>query len=116
MIMVTNTYPKSAKLYVHPDAMMKSLPAEEKDDLSKEEKLVIAIMKGLKAFARRKEAGRYGINYDSILQQVIGKGYATKGKAISKKGKNYLLKHFPGTDPINDIAKKYGIKNRYYGE
>jgi hypothetical protein len=113
MVLVTNTYPKNAELYVHPDAMIKAIGMEERgDDLSKEEILTLRIVQGLKSFARRREAQEFGIDFDSMAEQLKNKGYLMKNGAISKKGKNFMLAKY-SKDDIFGLAKKLGIKGRW---
>lgn len=108
MILVTNTYPKTAELYVHPEAMIKALPKQEDNDLSTEEKACLIITRSLKSFARREEAVRYGVNYEKCLPGLIEKGYLAKNKALTKKGKNYLL-----SNNLNDLHN-LGLKDKHF--
>lgn len=108
MILVTNTYPKSAELYVHPDAMIKALPKQEDDDLSIQEKACLIITRSLKSFARREQANRYNVDHDKYLPGLIEKGYLAKNKALTKKGKNYLL-----SNNLNDLHQ-LGLKKVGY--
>lgn len=116
MILVTNTHPKMAELYAHPDDMNKALLDEpDKSELSPEEIMQLVITKGLKAFARKEEAMRYGLKFDDVKQSLIKKGYLMKNGAINKKGKNFLMTYFK-KDLIQsyDAAKKLGIKDRMF--
>lgn len=115
MILVTNTYPKSATLYVHPDAVIKALEPEVENELSKEEIMLLFITRGLKPSFRRQEAASYGIDYNSVSQTLINKGYLMKNKAINKKGKNYLLTFEKGKHmQDHEVADKLGIKRAGY--
>lgn len=115
MILVTHTYPKMVKMYAHPDDMNKMMLDEptSKDELSKEEIMTLALTKGLKAFARKEEASRYGIQFDEVKQSLIKKGYLQKNGAINKKGKNFLIQ-WSGKDFVQDywVADKLGIKRK----
>ena len=118
MILVTNTYPKTAKLYVHPDAMIQALE-EPKQELTKEEYLVLAITRGLKASyqgrpLRKDTAAEYGIDYDTIKAQLISKGMLNRNGAINKNGKNALAAKFDNAFiDYMSIARKYGMKGRW---
>jgi hypothetical protein len=114
MILVTNTHPKMAELWAHPQDMNKMMLDEPtKDELSKEEIMTLALTKGLKAFARKEEASRYGIQFDEVKQSLIKKGYLMKNGAMNKKGKNFLLQ-WSGKDFVQDywVADKLGIKRK----
>ena len=113
MILVINSFPKSAFLYVHPQSMNPILPSNE-DNLSNEELMFLAITKGLKSFARKQEAQDYGLEYDSLKIEMIRKGYLNKNGSINTKGKNALLS--AGIDSsYNYAAQKLGIKHRRFG-
>lgn len=113
MILVTDTYPKKATLYVHPDAMIKALESENGDDLSNEEIMLLFITRGLKPAFRREHAASYGIDYNSISQSLINKGYLMKNRAINKKGKNYLLNFEDGKHmQDHQVADKLGMKRK----
>ena len=118
MILVTNTHPKMAELYAHPDDMNKALLDEPDDklELSPEEIMQLVITKGLKAFARKEEAMRYGIKFDEVKQSLIKKGYLMKNGAINKKGKNFLMKYFD-SDLVqtHTASKKLGLKDKFFG-
>ena len=116
MILVTNTYPKNAKLYVHPDSMAKMIENEPTNDLSKEELLILKIISSLKPFARRKEAEAYNIDFNSIVDTLKNKKYLMKNGGINKNGKNMLINKFGSAFiQIITVAKKLGIKsNRSY--
>jgi hypothetical protein len=115
MILITNTYPKTAKLYVHPDAMIKALD-EPKQNITGEEYFVLAVTRGLKASyaggkPRKDTAEAYGINYEMTVKQLISKGLLNRNGAINKNGKNALLSAFD--NPIvnyDTVAKKFNIK------
>lgn len=92
MILVTNTYPKNAKLYAHPMDMKPLLDEPASDELSRDELISLVIIRGTKAAYRKEEAAREGIkNFPQIKKDLIQKGYLMKNGAINKKGKNYLL-------------------------
>lgn len=116
MILVTHTYPKMAKMYAHPDDMNKAMLDEPSDtELSKEEIMTLGIIKGLKSFARKEEASRYGIQFDPVKQSLIKKGYLSKNGAINKKGKNFLIQYFK-KDYIqtHQMETILGIKRKGY--
>jgi hypothetical protein len=120
MILITNTYPKTAKLYVHPDALIKALE-EHGQQLTPEEYMVLAITRGLKASymgrpLRADTAAEYGIDYDTVKMQLISKGMLNRNGAINKNGKNALASEFGDAFMTYDrIAKKYGIKSKKWG-
>ena len=115
MILITNTYPKGAKLYVHPDAFIKALE-EPKQQLSNDEYMVLVITKGLKSSymgrpLRKDTAEEYKIDYDMVKNQLISKGLLNRNGAINKHGRNAILDKFGqgSTDP-SSIARKLGVK------
>ena len=98
MVLITNTYPKKATLYVHPNAMIKSLE-EPKQNIQPQEYIALAATRGLKASYAggkpRVEACReYGIDYETVKMQLISKGLLNKNGAINKNGKNALIDMF----------------------
>lgn len=110
MILVVNSFPKTAFLYVHPQSMNTILP-QNNNELSKEELLFLAITKGLKSFARKQECNDYGVEYDSLKNVLINKGYLNKNGSINTLGKNMLLS--AGLDSsYNYAATKLGIKHK----
>jgi hypothetical protein len=121
MVLITNTYPKQAELYVHPDAMAKMI-AEPDQDITPEEYLVLVATRSLKASyqgrpIRKDECARYGVDYDTAKAQLIGKGLLNRNGAINKNGKNALLAKFDyPTIDVSVAAKKLGFKSksRYY--
>ena len=120
MILITNTYPKTAKLYVHPDAMIKALD-EPKQQLTPEEYMVLAITRGLKAayaggYPRKDTSAEYGIDYDTVKNQLISKGMLNRAGAINKNGKNALASAFDNAFvDYHAIAKKFGMKSKRWG-
>lgn len=120
MILITNSYPKSAKLYVHPDAMIKSLD-EPKQNITDEEYMVLAITRGLKASyagrpLRKDTAEEYGINYEMTIKQLISKGLVNRNGAINKNGKNALASGFNDAFVnYETLARKFGMKSKKYG-
>jgi len=120
MILITNTYPKTAKLYVHPDAMIKALD-EPKQQLTPEEYMVLAITRGLKAaygggYPRKEASAEYGIDYETVKAQLISKGMLNRAGAINKEGKNALASAFDNAFiDYSSIAKKYGMKSKKWG-
>ena len=120
MILITNTYPKSAKLYVHPDAMLKALD-EPKQDITDHEYLVLAITRGLKASyqgrpLRKDTAAEYDVDYDTVKQQLISKGLLNRNGAINKNGKNALIAKFDNAFiEYSNLARKLGIKSKVWG-
>lgn len=115
MILVTDSYPKKATLYVHPDAVIKALENEDEDNLSNEEIMLLYITRGLKPAFRRQEAASYGIDYNSVSQSLINKGYLMKNRAINKKGKNFLLNFEKGKHmQDHEVADKLGIKRKRF--
>lgn len=107
MLLRTNTYPKTATLYVHPDAMVKMLP-EPATDLTALEKAVLFVTRSLKSFARKEEADSYGISgrdYDSAKKSLIEKGLLKKNGSITPNGKN----------AISDVKnlRQLGFKHAY---
>jgi len=112
MILVTDTYPKQAKLYVHPDTMIKALePPSNVKELAGPEILILVITRGRKPAFRREEAARFGLDYNSISLSLINKGFLMKNKAMNKKGKNFLLTH-DLNGQVDDVASKVGIKRK----
>lgn len=117
MILITNTYPKSAELYVHPDALAKMI-TEPDQQLSPEEYVVLVATRSLKASYQgrpiRKDAVQgYGIDFDTIKNQLISKGMLNRNGAINKNGKNALLAKFDyPTIDVDQAAKKLGLKRK----
>lgn len=104
-ILAVHSYPKSARLYVHPESMAKLLPTNQ-DDLSNEELFVLGLCSGLKSAYRREEAAKYNVNYDSILSLLLTKGYVNKNGSINVTGKNAIVG--------KDVSPyKLGLKPKY---
>ena len=116
MILITNTYPKVAKLYVHPDAMIKALD-EPKQDITDEEYMVLVITRGLKASyqgrpLRKDTAAEYGIDYETVKAQLISKGLLNRNGAINKNGRNVLIAKFDSqTIDYMSAARKLNFKS-----
>jgi hypothetical protein len=115
MILITNTYPKMAELYVHPDAIAKMI-AEPEQQLSAAEYLVLVATRGLKASyqgrpIRKDTCEMYGVDYDTTKAQLISKGLLNRNGAINKNGKNALLARFdrPTIDP-DSAARELKLK------
>lgn len=101
MVLITNSYPKGARLYVHPNAMSKVFLEEPKQDITPEEYLALVATKSLKASyaggkPREQECMKYGVNYETAKAQLISKGLLNKNGAINKHGKNAILAKFGG--------------------
>lgn len=116
MILITNTYPKNATLYVSPDAMAKQLDDGQKQEITSEEYLVLVITRSLKASymgenQREKEARRYNIDFRTIVNQLISKGLLNKNGAINTNGKNALLDKFDRHLDAYQAANKLGLKS-----
>lgn len=84
----------------------------EPEDLSKEEILFLRITQSLKAFARKEECQRYGLDYDTLKNKLINKGYLNKNGAINTKGKNIMTKY---TSTTYALARELGIKDKKFG-
>lgn len=110
MVLITHTHPKMAELFVHPENMPKVIDNDKKeDDLSKEEKAVIAIIKGFISSYRKEYYSRYGIrNYEKIIEGLKEKGILSGNGALTTKGKNIALELLDGiqTDPF--LRKLFG--------
>jgi len=93
MILVTNTHPKKAILYVHPNQMPKQI--EDKNiDLTDDEKKVLLITKSYTSAYRNEYFKRYGVfaKLDAIRDSLKAKGLLTANKAINVAGKNVVEK------------------------
>lgn len=78
------------------------LPASNQE-LTKEEKIILVILRSLKPSYRRDEAGRFGIKpdvYQKLISQLQTKGLVAAGGGITPKGKN----------AVGDIRDLYQIE------
>ena len=97
MILLINSTPKSAELFVHPQAVAKMLD-EVPEDISKNEKIVLVATRSLKSsYAGEKdfrfnEARRVtGITkeeWNEAKQSLISKGFLSKTGRITNRGRN----------------------------
>lgn len=110
MVLETHTYPKIARLYVHPEAMPAMLPASP--ELSWEERVVLTATAGLKSSYdgvsdyRRHEAmkltGISSLLFDQARASCIGKGLLSKSKAITAKGRTALGDRYSSLYSLKD--------------
>jgi len=109
-ILQTHTYTKRAVLFMHPDNVLKIL--EDKSVVfSKDEKVVLLIIRGINSSERKEEFLRYledltdkgyltrqekaeGIKkYEEIIASLKTKGCLTAAGAINTKGRNVIAKY-----------------------
>ena len=111
MVAVFSTYPKSVKLYVHPDVMPKYLPPV--DEMDPEELLVLTCIKCLIPRARREAFARYTTVspgfFDQALPDLIARGFLNKNKSISAKGRNVVGDMRPET-VYDDLVEQGRLK------
>lgn len=85
-----SSYPKTARLYVHPGCVAKALP--EQPVLTKEELAVLWVTKSYKANYRAEELFHWRrlrkLEIDKIKERLHKEGYLTAAGAITVKGKN----------------------------
>lgn len=88
--------PVSATLYVSTSNAASLLPSKE--DITKREEIILAIMKGLKACARKEAYARHDLNVtEQTFSELQAKGLVKINKAgsvsLTTKGKNHANKH-----------------------
>lgn len=102
MILVTDTYPKRATLYAHPDNIAPDKLEGPKQELSEEEEIVLYITKVYLPAYRKEYLRRAKIqNLDAIKQSLLQKGLLNGQGALTLKGKDYMVQF------MADIEKKY---------
>ncbi len=119
MVLVVNSYPKSAKLYVHPDAMGELLDDKIDANLSAEELLALLATKQLKSSYRRDELSRFGVKYDDHVAALKKKGLLSNSGGITTTGRNVIENELEkiglnAISPIMQVAKKLGFKDKYF--
>lgn len=114
MVLLVQTYPKAATLYVSPESMGNLLPTENKSDLTPEESMALYALKAFKSSYRRSELERYNVNFDKALPGLISKGLATKMGSITKEGRNLMLSNdIYNVYSISALADRLGLKSKY---
>lgn len=109
MVLITHTHPKMAELFVHPENMPKVIDTDKKDDdLSKEEKAVIAITKGFISSYRKEYYKKYKINYEKVIEGLKQKGILSGNGALTTKGKNIALDLLGTTQSTTYLIKLFG--------
>jgi hypothetical protein len=98
-VLELTSYPKTARLYVHPEAVTKFIPAPT-DVLSWAERVVLAATRGLKSsyggvkeFRKVESMKDTGISagaYDAAKASLIKTGHLDSRGAITAKGKNAI--------------------------
>lgn len=97
MLLETNTYPKTATLYVHPDAMNKMI-SHDKDEVPKDEEIVLIATrmwkntyggeKNLRFKNAKRSTGITQERWDKAKENLIKNKYLTKAGALTTKGRN----------------------------
>jgi hypothetical protein len=90
-MILTDTYPKSCRVYCHPTAIAKAIE-QPKVELTRVQELVLYLTRSLIASAREKEARHYfGLTlaeYNTAKAELFGLKLMTKTGALTLDGKN----------------------------
>jgi hypothetical protein len=93
-MILTETYPKSCRVYCHPTAMAKAIE-EPKVQLTRIQEVVLFLTRSLIASAREKDAVYYykmtQTEYATAKAELYGLGLMTKTGALTLTGKNRAL-------------------------
>jgi hypothetical protein len=71
----------------------------------------LALYLGRKSSVRRDEMKDWGIDYDKIVKELSGFGFIQKNK-LHKDARIIFKRFFPGLDGVQQVAKKFGLKEK----
>jgi hypothetical protein len=116
MILIINSYPKRAELYVHPDDIKPLLDAPTTSaDMSSDEVFSLYITRSIKSSYRVDIAIGYGVDYFGAIKLLKSKNLVSSNGAITTQGKNFLETYLPtlGLNPHTNefaLADKLGLR------
>lgn len=117
MFLVTNTYPKNAEIYVHPNMMPKQMEGPTEDKFTDEEKAVLyAIKCYLSAYRVDRLNSTCRINkqkYDQIVSQLKAKKALMGNGAMTPETKTFISNESQkdGSMYLENIGKKIRSKS-----
>lgn len=112
MIMIVNSYPKLAELYVHPDDVKPLLDAPTtSSDMSADEVFSLYITNSLKSNYRVDTAMNYGVDFFSAVKLLKSKKMLSSNGAITTQGKNFLASYLP-TLGLNVHTNEYALADK----
>ena len=103
-------------IYAKPGAVEPLLPPPDDNSLSNEEIFTMILIRSLKSFARKEEAGRYGVStkqYEDAVKSLQVKGYVAKNGSLSTDGKNWMASSKYSNMDSMRAAKEFGFKSKY---
>jgi hypothetical protein len=115
MIMVINSYPKGASLYVHPDDIKPLLDAPTtSSDMSPGEIFSLYLTRSMTSSYRKGAAASAGVDYDGSIKLLKSKKLVSGGGGITTQGKNFLSSYLQSMGLREyttefELAKKLGL-------